>query len=342
MPRAYMITNRGLSGSAETATLTGQHDLKHTHFFVSEKSGAALCSLSGWQKVDYEAFRKKLIEDASGFRNVDQDFNETQQHVSLFVHGYNNSWKDAVERYNKLRAALFDKKNSLGVPILFTWPSDASVAAYLSDREDARASAPQLADVFVRLHEHLLTMQRVAAQSVVRRDAIEGRAQTAICLAKVSIIAHSMGNYVVQKALAIAARKLNSPQLVTLVHQLVMVSADVDNDIFQIDQPDQSDGSLMANLCYRITALHSGLDQTLAASAGLKHFGTRRLGRSGLSEREKVWDNVCSADITPIIKDAKGSMHSAPLDEPKSLELIRDALKGVDRKVLLTRYGLSP
>ena len=51
------------------------------------------------------------------------------------------------------------------------------------------------------------------------------------------------------------------------------------------------DGSLMANLCYRVGALYTGLDQVLGASARLKHFGTRRLGR--------MWDNV-STSMSPI------------------------------------------
>ena len=57
-----------------------------------------------------------------------------------------------------------------------------------------------------------------------------------------------------------------------------MVAADVDNDLFQNDRPQEDDGSLMSNLCYRIGALYTGLDEVLGASAGLKHFGKRRLG----------------------------------------------------------------
>jgi hypothetical protein len=56
----------------------------------------------------------------------------------------------------------------------------------------------------------------------------------------------------------------------------------------------------MVNLTYRITGLYSGRDEVLGASAGLKQFGTRRLGRSGLAHRppmviappatDNVWD----------------------------------------------------
>jgi esterase/lipase superfamily enzyme len=155
---------------------------------------------------------------------------------------------------------LYDGADGLGLPILFTWPSDGTAAGYLPDREDARMSAPQIADLFVTLHEHLITMQRAAAINKVRNGSAEGRNQTTVCTAKISVIAHSMGNYVMQNALAIASKKLNNPQLVSLIHQLVMVAADVDNDLFQKDKPADYDGTLMANVCYRISAFYSGLD----------------------------------------------------------------------------------
>ena len=55
------------------------------------------------------------------------------------------------------------------------------------------------------------------------------------CKAKISVIAHSMGNYLVQKAMAAAWTRKNQPLLVSLINQLVMVAADVDNDLFDAE-----------------------------------------------------------------------------------------------------------
>ena len=68
-----------------------------------------------------------------------------------------------------------------------------------------------------------------------------------------------------------------------LINQLVMVAADVDNDLFEPNASDGSDGNALANLTYAITALYSGRDAVLGASADA-YFGTRRLGRSGLAD----------------------------------------------------------
>jgi esterase/lipase superfamily enzyme len=94
-----------------------------------------------------------------------------------------------------------------------------------------------------------------------------------------------MGNYVVQKPMAAAWTRKNQPLLVNLINQLVIVAADVDSDLFGDGAPDNNDGNAVANLTYRITALYSRRDSVLSASAGLKHFGMRRVGRTGLSSR---------------------------------------------------------
>jgi esterase/lipase superfamily enzyme len=99
--------------------------------------------------------------------------------------------------------------------------------------------------------------------------------------------------------MATAWTRKNQPLLASLVNQLIMVAADVDNDVFEPLSSDTTDGNAVANLTYRITALFSGRDAVLGASAGLKHFGSRRLGRSGLpveppTGKDNIWDIDCS------------------------------------------------
>lgn len=294
-----------------------------TYFMADDSAAKRLKQFKVWKSVSSEEFGEALANVAASFPSYTDEENEFQKHVSLFVHGYNNDWKASVDRYADIYNRLYAGPDGLGVLVLYTWPSDGSVASYLPDREDARDSAPALANALVDLHTHILVMQRYAAkENDIKKQ----------CRAKVSVIAHSMGNFVMQNALAIAAKKLNSPQLITLIHQLVMVAADVDNDIFQKGKPDDSDGKLMSNLCYRIAALYTGLDSVLGASAGLKHFGTRRLGRSGLANRCDVWDNVFDQDVTDLIK--KDNIHSAVFESKASIDLLRQILIGVDRKFL--------
>jgi esterase/lipase superfamily enzyme len=313
----FMVTNRAKSNGDLSDDL-GDELL----YFKTSAQGKDITKLSRWTELSQSEFDEELRALAAQFPLLPDDRNAEQKHLSLFVHGYNNSWKDSAKRYAGIRRDLFDRYD-LGVPVLFSWPSNGSVAAYLPDREDARESGPYTAELFVRLYEIAAAQQRLAARTGDPKN---------FCRAKISVIGHSMGAFVAQKGLKIAAERLNSPQLITLIHQLALVAADIDNDLFQKDLADEADGSLMANLCYRIGALYTGLDDTLGASAGLKHFGKRRLGRSGLADPDSVWDNVFDIDVTNYI--VKENIHSAVFKSPKALALLERILRGVDRHQL--------
>jgi esterase/lipase superfamily enzyme len=157
------------------------------------------------------------------------------------------------------------------------------------------------------------------------------------CRAKISIVAHSMGNYVLQEAMNIAWERKNKPLSVSLVNQLLMVAADVDNDLFKTgENVGAADGEGAANLTYRISALYSPRDPVLGVSAGLKHFGKRRLGRSGLDLTYPVPDNVWDLDCTDLFPNGTvaADVHSAYFASPKVIEKMRSILQGLDRSLI--------
>ena len=315
-----MISNRNRDGDALGT------DLGTLAFYTADGAvdAKSLDAISAWTKVTRAAFIAQLKEIADSFPLLPDSQNEKQSHICLFVHGFNTNWTDAVHDYLEVKNGLIEPAN-LGLTVLYSWPSKGSVAGYLPDREDARESAPDLAQLFVDLNDYLVKKQRIAAST----DDPEK-----LCKAKISVIAHSMGGYVIQCALAAASKRLNNPQLVSLINQLVLIAADIDNDLFQLDKPSDGDGSLMANLCYRIAALYTGLDSVLGMSAGLKHFGTRRLGRSGLADRNKVFDNVFDFDITAYINRNDASIHSAVFDSAPAIDIVENILRGVDRNYI--------
>lgn len=329
-PKYWMISNRNIS-VAQNELGINQAGLT---YWVTDKFDN-LDKLTTWTRVNQAAsFRKQLIEVASTFpRLPDNGANEDQKHVTLFVHGYNNTWRDAVSTYERLNRALFTGNDGLGLCVLFTWPSKGSPAAYLADRQEVEDSAGDLADVLTLLYDYLQIVEVKTAQNLANA-----------CYVKTSIIAHSMGNYLVQKAAQTVWTRKNQPLLVSLLNQLLMLAADVDNDLFKSgEQVDKSDGDALANLTYRITAFYTGLDQVLGASAGLKHFGKRRLGRSGLDRTVSEPDNVWDIDCTPFFaNDGRDgiNIHSAYFDDPEVLNLMRQVLRGVDRTVLSLNQGL--
>jgi esterase/lipase superfamily enzyme len=321
-----MISNRNRDGDS----LGG--DVSSLTFYWADAGvdPATLTKLSAWTRYSRQDFIAQLKQIADGFPLLPDAQHEQQKHLCLFVHGFNVDWASSVQDYLEIKSGLIESGN-LGQLILYSWPSKGNIAGYLPDRGDARSSAPALAQLFVDLNDYLVKKQRVASKT---NDPAQ------FCRAKISVIAHSMGNYIMQEALVAASKGLNDPQLVSLINQFVMVAADVDNDLFQRDQPTGSDGSLMANLCYRIAALYTGLDSVLGMSAGLKHFGTRRLGRSGLADPKNVWDNVFDFDITQFINTNDSSIHSAVFDSPPAIAIAQNILRGVDRGFIA--QGVAP
>ncbi|PYV61440.1 MAG: hypothetical protein DMG97_43115 [Acidobacteria bacterium] len=154
--------------------------------------------------------------------------------------------------------------------------------------------------------------------------------------------------------MAAAWTRKNQPLLVSLINQLLMVAGDADSDLFDAGAPDNNDGNGVANLTYRITALYSGRESVLGASAGLKHssaglkhFGMRRLGHSGAFEsaasgRSVLANRQCLGrrlfQLFPREVDS-AAIEGARFVNEGTLNLMRHVLCGIDSGVLETlRY----
>jgi esterase/lipase superfamily enzyme len=124
------------------------------------------------------------------------------RHVLLFVHGYNTRFEEAVYRF----AQITHDSGAGVVPVLFTWPSRGKLFDYVYDRESATYSRDGLEAVL---------------QALVKDPNVES----------ISILAHSMGNFVAVEALrqmAIRDRKL-SPKIT----DIMLAAPDLDFDVFR-------------------------------------------------------------------------------------------------------------
>jgi esterase/lipase superfamily enzyme len=97
---------------------------------------------------------------------------ESDRNVLVYIHGFNTGFDDAARRAAQLG---FDLKVP-GITVLYSWPSRGSVSAYVSDLSAIEASEAQIADFLI------------AVSALADRG-------------KVHIIAHSMGNRGLLRAL---------------------------------------------------------------------------------------------------------------------------------------------
>ena len=122
--------------------------------------------------------------------------------VLVFVHGYNTRFEEAVYRF----AQIAHDSGAEFAPVLFTWPSRGQALSYFYDRESANFSRDALEAVL---------------QAIVRDPNV----------ASVSVLAHSLGNFVAVEALRQMA--IRNHGLSPKVRDIMLASPDIDVDVFR-------------------------------------------------------------------------------------------------------------
>lgn len=121
--------------------------------------------------------------------------------VLLFVHGFNNRYEDAVFRFAQI---VHDSRADV-TPVLFTWPSSATVFGYNYDRESTNYSRDALEEVL---------------QVISKEPGVE----------EVTILAHSMGTWLVMESLRQMA--IRDGKVASGIKNVVLASPDIDVDVF--------------------------------------------------------------------------------------------------------------
>ena len=159
--------------------------------------------LPGNPETDFVTLKVDKLDARTGLARLHERVSRVpKRRVMVFVHGFNNRFEDAVYRF----AQIVHDSDADVVPVLFTWPSRGSLFAYGYDRESATYSRNAL--------ENLL-------QGLARDPAV----------GEVSLLAHSMGNWVALESLTqMAVRNRGIPPKIANV---MLASPDVDADVFR-------------------------------------------------------------------------------------------------------------
>lgn len=158
------------------------------------------------------------------------------KNILVFVHGYNNDMNDIVVTAEKLEQAYNV------VVLIFSWPANgggffSGTAKYVGDKSDARVSTGALNRFLEKLHEYhaILTAGQVdylweKAKAKYKDNHEEARSEYAklqqkICRINISLLCHSMGNYVLKYATIPSDTSLDTP----IFDNVCLVAADVNN-----------------------------------------------------------------------------------------------------------------
>ncbi|MET0575242.1 MAG: alpha/beta hydrolase [Mesorhizobium sp.] len=122
-------------------------------------------------------------------------------HALVFVHGFNNRYEDSVFRF----AQIVRDSGANVVPILFTWPSRASIFDYNYDKESTNFSRTALER----------TLKALADNPQVK---------------DVTVMAHSMGTWLAMEALRQLA--IRNGRVPAKIDNVILASPDLDVDVF--------------------------------------------------------------------------------------------------------------
>ncbi|QDV68248.1 hypothetical protein Poly24_19570 [Rosistilla carotiformis] len=219
----------------------------------------------------------------------------------VFIHGYNVDFESAVQRTAQIAVDLpFE-----GVPVCYSWPSQASLVGYTVDENNSEWTIAHLKEFLLEL------VHQSGAKSV-------------------NVVAHSMGNRPMTAVMQQIGWEMEAET--TPFDRIVLAAPDVDADRFRRDLAPS-----LLKVANQVTLYASSDDQALIASK--KVHGHPRAGESG--DQIVVVPGIETIDVSGIDLSLLG--HSYYGDNETMLrdlyELVRQRLPATQRAMLIARQA---
>lgn len=306
----YYATNRGRSGSPEPAAFYGakvEGTLEYGRAVVTiplthSPGNIELPSFWRLEREDRNKhFVLKSVEplslDATRSEMADRLQTSGSKAVLAFVHGYNVGFTEAAMRTAQLAHDL----KFPGLPFFYSWPSAARITSYLQDADAAELSE----GVFEQLIEDLASLP----------------------VTDVYLIAHSMGNRIVSKALR---ARVDKGKDIGKLRELLLAAPDINADLFRtVIAP-----RLAAMQGTRITVYASSSDLALRASRALHRF--TRVGET--TPGVFVYPRIDTIDASGASSVIRAYGHSYIMD---SQAVLKDIYGVIQQRVSAKQRGLA-
>ncbi|MBB5535018.1 alpha/beta hydrolase [Rhizobium giardinii] len=239
-------------------------------------------------ETDFATLKADVIDNDAAKRWLSASVKKSpDRSVLVFVHGFNNRYEDSVYRF----AQIVHDSRVHSAPVLVTWPSRGSLLAYGYDRESTNYTRNALETLF----------QYLAKDGEVK---------------EVSVLAHSMGNWLTLEALRQMA--IRNGGLPAKFQNVMLAAPDVDVDVFRSQIEDMGDQHP------RFTLFVSRDDRALAFSRRV--WGDiPRLGaidpETAPYKQELADYNISVIDMTKV-KAGDDLHHSKFAESPEVVQLI--------------------
>ncbi len=154
-------------------------------------------------KTTFAVVSQSVLTEAEFRADMEREVKAGRPDLLLYVHGYNNNFQESLFRLAQLTA----DSGTPGTAVLFSWPSQASLAGYVADKDSVTYSRDDLVTV-------LDDMTRV-------RNA-----------RRITVFAHSMGGMLTMEALR-QLRLSGDRSTFNRLSQVILAAPDIDIDVFR-------------------------------------------------------------------------------------------------------------
>lgn len=277
-----------------------------------KKSSLTANNLGGTQRMFYELYKN-------------MSSTKDRSDVLIFIHGYLYDFDDELKAILDLKKIFIDNPASPVEHILFvSWPASGSMIplSYFDDKASSINSGTSLVRLFYFYTQFL-------------KDIFSNR-DLAPCNQRIHLMAHSMGNRVLQSMLY----SLKRENILRVIDQVLLLNADVSYKVFEDSEDSFNKLPLLAN---RISIYLNRQDIILGASQFTKNILTPRLGKNGPSDIAHYKDIVSIIDCTFVKDDLLNSLkyevgnHWGYLSSSQVQKDIFQNLNGIDRNLITNR-----
>ena len=290
--RIFIATELNLNDLGRQFGETRPEGLKYLHLDVSippthETGKVEWPEGEGDAATDFVLTGSKVYRGAQGMIGAMQRRTPGRETL-VFVHGYNNTFSDAVYRFAQIRHD-FDYD---GPGVLFSWPSAGDPRGYAYDRDSvlySRSDFQQVLDALTRAPGD-----------------------------RVLLLAHSMGAHLVMETLRQAALA-GDMRLFERISGVVLMSPDIDPDVFR------QQAETIGDLPQPFLIFVSRADRALSL-AGLLTGSKPRLGKIEHPNQLRGVEGVQVIDFTALGGE-EGLNHSVPVTSPAAISVLRGMME---------------
>lgn len=287
-----IVTNRNIQRGKKGDEFFGKDFNKNgpdeLRLAVAKKTG------HGWRvdllDDDFSRDGQDIYASEQAFLDMQTRMRRNKKPCLFFVHGFNNDFKDVLERSRRF-------ERNFGVEVVaFTWPANGrdgggllgragGTLSYKNDKRDALRSVAALDRAFEKLN---LLFQ-------------EHSDRTRDCKQRISILLHSMGNYLLKHLMKSSVYQGET----ALFDNVIMASADVNN---------KNHADWVDRIAYRRRLYITINESDSALRASRAKTGDNQLARLGHFTQNLYSRNAIYLDFS----DARhvGSDHAYFEDEP--------------------------